>query len=62
MTASPIGGERLLLDRKMRSLGFLPQQLSALDRLRYVGESGMGALVYTPSETEDAPQDELNLD
>ena len=58
----PDGWGRLLLDRKMRSLGVLPQQLSALDRLRHVGESGMGALVYTPSETEDAVQDELNLD
>ena len=58
----PDGWGRLLLDRKMRSLGVLPRQLSALDRLRHVGESGMGALVYTPSETEDVVQDELNLD
>ncbi len=58
----PDGWGRLLLDRKMRSLGVLPQQLSALDRLRHVGASGMGALVYTPSETEDAVQDNLNLD
>ncbi len=58
----PDGWGRLLLDRKIRSIGVLPQQLSALDRLRYVGESGMGALVYTPSETEDTAQDELKLD
>lgn len=58
----PDGWGRLLLDRKMRSLGVLPQQLSALDRLRYVGQTGMGALMYTPSETEDAVQDKLNLD
>ncbi len=58
----PDGWGRLLVDRKMRSLGVLPQQLSALDRLSYVGESGMGALVYTPGETEYAAQDELNLD
>lgn len=44
----PDGWGRLLLDRKLMKMGVLPQNLSPLDRLRYVGNHGMGALVYEP--------------
>ena len=46
---------RLLLDRKMRSLGVAPGQLSPLDRLAHVGSVGMGSLVYEPDRTERPP-------
>ncbi len=44
----PDGWGRLLLDRKLMKLGLNPTSLSALDRLCYVGKSGMGALAYEP--------------
>lgn len=44
----PDGWGRLLLDRKLISLGVNPGALSPLDRLMYVGSLGMGALVYEP--------------
>jgi len=44
----PDGWGRLLLDRKIMKLGMHPGALSPLDRLRYVGSRGMGALVYEP--------------
>ena len=44
----PDGWGRLLLDRKLRSLDINPSTVTALDRLRYVGHRGMGALVYEP--------------
>ncbi len=44
----PDGWGRLLLDRKLRNLGVFPDTLTPLDRLRYVGLHGMGALQYRP--------------
>lgn len=53
----PDGWGRLLLDRKARLEGLMPAQLSPLDRLAYVGHSGMGALVYKPDfGPGDAPE------
>ncbi len=48
----PDGWGRLLLDRKLINMGINAQALSPLDRLRYVGSRGMGALAYEP-ESED---------
>ncbi len=47
---------RLLLDRRLRSLGRDPNTLTPLDRLALVGESGFGALRFAPADTiaEDA--------
>jgi len=45
----PDGWGRLLLDRKLTSLGIPPNRLTALDRLCYVGAHGMGALSYEPN-------------
>ena len=38
----------LLMDRVFRRYGILPNQLTAMDRLAYVGDRGMGALEYAP--------------
>lgn len=44
----PDGWGRLLLDRKLMNAGLNPGTLSPLDRLCFVGASGMGALSYEP--------------
>ena len=58
----PDGWGRLLLDRLARSKGIAPNQLTALDRLAYVGRSGMGALVYEPDLSSDKPYNILDID
>lgn len=44
----PDGWGLLLMDRVFRRHGVLPQQLTAMDRLAYVGDRGIGALGYEP--------------
>ncbi len=44
----PDGWGRLLLDRKLLNLGMNPDSMTPLDRLRYVGSHGLGALMYEP--------------
>lgn len=58
----PDGWGRLLLDRKLIKLGISPNQLSPLDRLAYVGKSGMGALIYQPEIDHSEPTYQENLD
>jgi len=58
----PDGWGRLLLDRLARSKGVASNQLTALDRLAYVGRSGMGALVYEPDLSSDKPSNILDID
>ncbi len=48
----PDGWGRLLLDRKLMSLGLNPASLSPLDRLCFVGFHGMGALSYEPENPQ----------
>lgn len=50
----PDGWGRLLLDRQVEKHGINRRQLTALDRLSYVGTSGMGALSYEPDLTNSA--------
>lgn len=50
----PDGWGRLLLDRKLINLGFNLGNISALDRLCFVGSYGMGALSYEPENPSDA--------
>ena len=59
----PDGWGRLLLDRKLMKIGINPQLLTPLDRLRYVGRRGLGALFYEP-EISDPPSFNIpnNLD
>lgn len=55
----PDGWGRLLLDRKLMNLGIRPEQLNALDRLRFVGRNGMGALQYEPEILTNASKDPI---
>ncbi len=50
----PDGWGRLLLDRKLISLGINPGMLTPLDRLAYVGRRGMGALFYEPEISDSS--------
>jgi serine/threonine-protein kinase HipA len=58
----PDGWGRLLFDRAMRAKGILREQISPLDRLVHVGTGGVGALVYQPDLTGEAPADSIDLD
>jgi serine/threonine-protein kinase HipA len=44
----PDGWGLLLMDRVFRQAGILPAQLTAMDRLAFVADRGMGALSYQP--------------
>lgn len=46
----PDGWGRLLVDRMLKEQGIEPQSLNVLTRLAIVGNSGMGALEYRPSQ------------
>ena len=57
----PDGWGRLLLDRTLMSKGISLNQMTPMDRLAYVGSSGMGALTYKPSlnsKVQSLPRDE----
>jgi serine/threonine-protein kinase HipA len=59
----PDGWGRLLLDRTVEKHGVRRGQLNPLDRLAYVGRTGMGALSYEPDRSQEADKDEpLALD
>ena len=45
----PDGWGRLLMDRAFRHRGILPQNISMLSRLAFVGQTGSGALIYEPA-------------
>lgn len=49
----PDGWGLLLMDRVFRQHGITPQQITAMDRLAYIGDRGMGALSYTPAAALD---------
>ena len=49
--------KRLLKERNQRT-----DELTVLDRLAIVGESGMGALIYRPNRELYAKQDIADLD
>lgn len=53
----PDGWGRLLLERTVEKHGVRRGQLNVLDRLAYVGRSGMGALSYEPDRSRDAGDD-----
>ena len=52
--ALPDGWGRLLMDRAFRQRGVLPQNISMLSRLAFVGQKGSGALVFEPSYEFDS--------
>ena len=49
----PDGWGRLLIDRALLSKGLPLASLHSLDRLSFVGHTGMGALCYDPAEKTD---------
>jgi serine/threonine-protein kinase HipA len=51
----PDGWGLLLMDRVFRRHGLLPQQLTAMDRLAYIGDRGVGALSYAPASEHAEP-------
>ena len=52
----------LLLDRYLRRKGIDANSLSSLDRLSYVGSSGMGLLEYVPDYSEEPKNDNVDFD
>jgi serine/threonine-protein kinase HipA len=58
----PDGWGRLLLDRKLMSLGLNPGNFSPLDRLCFVGSHGMGALSYEPENVQTTSAMHQGLD
>ncbi len=55
----PDGWGLLLMDRFSRKQGLDPQKLSVLDRLAFIGRSGMGALTYEPAMEFDDLETQL---
>lgn len=51
----------LLFDKYLSSVGIFREQLNILDRLAYVGRSGMGALEYYPARETDFDQNSSGL-
>ncbi len=58
----PDGWGRLLLDRSLVAKGLNPRDLTALDRLLYIGNHGMGALTYAPTMEEGYYNNQFRLD
>ena len=58
----PDGWGRLLFDRFLLSKGISISDISALDRLAYVGLNGLGALVYEPDQSLNTYHEEIDLD
>lgn len=57
----PDGWGRLLTDRVFRQQGIAPNHLTAMDRLAYIGDRGLGSLEYLPM-SEFAPGPEAGFD
>lgn len=49
----PDGWGLMLMDRFFANKGVRPEQLSVLDRLAFLGNDTMGALVYHPAAAHD---------
>ncbi len=52
----------LLLDRYLRRKGIDIRTLSCLDRLSYIGSSGMGLLEYVPDQSQQRLEAEIDFD
>ena len=52
----------LLLDRYLRSKGIDVNSMNSLERLSYIGSSGMGLLEYVPSQSEENIIDSMDFD
>lgn len=58
----PDGWGMLLMDRVFRQQGILPHQLTAMDRLAYVGARGGGALEFAPASDYLPSSEEARVD
>lgn len=58
----PDGWGRLLFDRFARSQGIISTDVSPLDRLAYIGNTALGALVYEPDHSDASTSDAVSLD
>lgn len=59
--ALPDGWGALLMDRLFRRRGWRPEQVSPLDRLAFVGDKAIGALVFEPSAGEELTEIDVEL-
>ena len=57
----PDGWGHLLMDRTFRQLGYQLGNITALDRLAYMGSHTMGALTYSPQNLSTNPDTFLSL-
>ncbi|HLA34432.1 MAG TPA: type II toxin-antitoxin system HipA family toxin [Rhodocyclaceae bacterium] len=60
--ALPDGWGLLLMDRAFRRAGRRPEQITALERLAFIGERAIGALVFEPADDIAAEPDSLELE
>lgn len=58
----PDGWGNLILDRYLKSKGINPAQLTVLQRLALIGNTGRGALEYRPDYSESTQDEILNFD
>ncbi len=57
----PDGWGRMLMDKLFRQAGMDPASLSPLDRLAWIGNRGLGALVFEPAACTDLPATDIRL-
>ena len=57
----PDGWGLLLMDRFLRQKGINVRKITSLDRLLYIGSTGMGALSYEPDHSEPSTENCLDL-
>ncbi len=58
----PDGWGRLITDRWLKEKGYDPAELTVIDRLSLVGNSGMGALIYRPIQNHQSENIIRSLD
>ncbi len=58
----PDGWGRLLFERFVRSQGIVPAEVTPLQRLAYIGQNNMGALVFEPNLAVNEAHDIISLD
>lgn len=59
--ALPDGWGALLMDRLFRKRGWRPEQISPLDRLAFIGDKAMGALLFEPPSDEELVESDIEL-
>jgi serine/threonine-protein kinase HipA len=59
--ALPDGWGMFIMDRLFRKMGRTPARLSPLERLAFIGDRAMGALVFEPSEEDTLPDEDVEL-